>query len=159
MIIAKKNGAIIRHTRLFDICELSLSMRAKDRLELWRASHSTPEQSLLRGYLSSSPCLTLEYEEEILAILGVSKTDANTGCVWLLGSEGIKQIPKTFVRLSKEIIHFFLQIFPKLWNYVDAEYEEAVKWLSLCGARIHRPQPYGAEGELFHYFTFGENNG
>ncbi len=100
--------------------------------------------------------MTLEYDGRIAAMFGVVRKTllSRSGCIWLLGSDDIALMPKLFVRHTRLMVETFLTEYDLLENWVDARYEQSVKWLRICGARIDPAEPFGTEQALFHHFEW-----
>lgn len=150
------HGVVIRTAIESDLDAVASNMRGEDAEEI-RAEgfDASARDALGRSFAASTVCLTALRDGVPLAVFGVVP-DALAGSravVWLLGAEGLRAIPKTFLRLSRSVISFFLSLYPELYNRVDARYEATVRWLTACGAVFEPPVPVGANGMLFQNFT------
>lgn len=161
MIYHDRSDVVTRSSELHDVCQIKDQIRRADRDEIWASHHSTPERSLLVGYLASSLCMTIEHKGVPIAMLGSMQVSADypeVGSVWLLGTDGIRNIRTSFLRSSAPVIEIMLERFPVLYNYVDARNTISLDWLNWCGASIGAPQPYGIERLPFHRFEFRRRN-
>jgi len=157
MIYYDKDGIMVRSSIEQDIGRMKNSLRESDIQEVYAAANLTPEQALRFSYESSSMCLTVEKNKEPIAMFGISPATliSNTGSIWLLSTDGIKSIRKSFIKKSRWFINIMLSQFPLLENYVDARNKLSIRWLKWCGAKIQEPRPYGPENRPFSYFSFG----
>lgn len=142
----------IENSMASDIYFLEKNMRFKDIEEIWATAHETPRESLINGFRVSHPCLTCKDDDTPIAMFGVNPYSDGSGIVWLLGSEAIKRNYRNFLKLSILVIEHFLNMYPKLFNYVDARQKESIRWLKWLGAKIDDAKPYGVELLPFHYF-------
>jgi hypothetical protein len=154
MIYFERKGIVIRTAIEGDIDAVSADIRREDAEEV-RAEGDTVRAALERSFGSSSLRFTALRDGVPVAIFGLVP-DAIAGThavVWLLGAEGLRRIPKTFLRLSRGVIAHFLTLYPVLYNRVDARYAGTIRWLESCGASFQDPLPVGAAGEPFRTFT------
>lgn len=138
-----------------DILPIAQGMRRTDRLEI-RASHGLePVDALLNALAQSSICKTVLFNGLPIAMFGiVPSNDQKTASIWCLGTDLLDQIHVCFGRMSRKIINQFLEIYPALYNFVDARNEKTIGWLKWCGAEFDEPKPYGVEQLLFQHFIF-----
>lgn len=152
-----KDGAVsVRESILEDIVFLRNNLRKEDIAEVWAASHHNPEQALLEAYIFSILRHTLTLNNEPIAMFGLIPDSllSDEANLWFLGSEKISKCPKSFLKACRVFIDSMLQMFPKLYNYVDARYEKSIRWLKWCGADVYGPQSFGVEKMPFHYLVF-----
>lgn len=66
---------------------------------------------------------------------------ADVGSPWLMTSHEVKKIsPLKFARIYQKEIYRMLEMFPRLVNYVHADYEESVRLLGIVGFKIGEPE-------------------
>ena len=152
----KSKVAEVRDADMKDVFALAPNVREADKREIWKSHHRTPEGALMSGYTSSVFCLTIIYKGKPIAMFGVSPESllSDKAIVWLLASQELEKVQKTFIRNNKRIIAMFLAHYPTLYNFVDVENKQSIKWLMWCGAHIGTAVPYGIEQKLFNYFEF-----
>jgi hypothetical protein len=123
----------VRLSQAEDCVSLAGQLRSADLKEL-EAHGVAPEAALHLGFAASTPCYTIEHEGEPVAMFGVSPLPADhTGAVWLLGSDGIKNIRTRFLRESKKWLKEISRDYVLLTNVVHKENEVHIKWLKFLG--------------------------
>lgn len=142
----------IRGAYFEDAVHIAYNMRADDRAEL-QASGGDPVDLLLSGWQSSDWCKAALVDGVPAVIWGVSRCDKETGSPWLLATDGIKQIKKTFLMSCKPDIERMQKEYKKLFNYVHINNKLAQQWLVWLGFDICK-EPTGNNGE-FYLFTKG----
>lgn len=132
--------------------ELRDCLRAKDRAEL-EAYGFTSNKGLWRSYKSGLGNRTAIIDGHVAACWGCGGSYLGTmGVPWLLTSEHVHRIsPLKFARLYQKEVYEMLEHFDILTNYVHAEYDEAVRLLSIVGFTIGDLEPL-ANG-VFRRFT------
>jgi hypothetical protein len=155
VLACRRGDGEIRPSVFHDVCEVAGKMREADRMEVWASSHHEPEEALLIGYRTSSVCRTALWRGEPVAMFGLVPETLLGGraVVWLLGTDGVQRMGHCFARLSRWAIREMLQVYPLLFNYVDARYKASVDWLRWCGADVREPEPHGLDRLPFHFFT------
>ncbi len=135
--------------------ELINTMREADRVELWAASRSTPEQALSNALRSSHQAWTGLIDGEVACMFGVVPQSwmHGTGYPWMLGSELIVTHQKLFLRRCRGQVQSMAQSFRYLHNYVDARNDKAIRWLEWLGFEIEEPEPWGVAGLPFRHFV------
>ena len=152
----KRGNVIVRDAVVEDIDILKDNIRDSDKQELWASHHIAPEEALRTSLKKASFCLTIEINKEPIGMMGIcpgSILDDNA-VIWMLSSDKIDNVRRSFARHSREYINKMLEKFSLLYNFVDARNKESLKWLRWCGAKIYEAKPYGIEKIPFHYFEF-----
>lgn len=126
-----------RQATLEDIEFVAENMRPLD-VEEAGAFGLPPLQALLLGYHHSDVCKALIAPDgTVCAILGISPSEQyrNWGAIWLLGTSKIEEVPKTFVRHSKEVLKEVVNetSYEAFYNYTYAPNTVHHKWLKWCG--------------------------
>ena len=143
------------------IIELSSSMQKEDRDNAWAIGHLSPEQAIRHSVGVSIESETWLADEKVMAIRGVSRGTflSPYACVWMLGAEGLRKYPVTFLKGSKEWVERMLEEHRHLVNYVDDRNIRSLKWLQHLGFIIHSPVPLGIEGRMFHWVEKRKEDG
>lgn len=130
------------------------NMREADRSEVWASHHHTPIDALNGSINQSGFSAVAWLGGEPCAIFGVVVCDilTGTGSPWLLGTNGIIENYREFLKNSHCVIDDMLRVCPKLTNHVHAGNKISVRWLKWLGFEFDRAQPYGVERELFYRF-------
>ncbi|MAH44909.1 hypothetical protein CMI37_03720 [Candidatus Pacearchaeota archaeon] len=126
----------VRLSQAEDCVSLAGQLRSADLKEL-QAHGVTPEKALTVGYEASTPCYTIEHEGEPVAMFGVSPLTVGvpkqTGAVWLLGSDRIKDIRTRFLRESRQWLEEISKPYALLANVVHEENALHIRWLQFLG--------------------------
>ncbi len=119
-----------------DLAQLALSLRRQDRSEIWAAYRLPVEDVLEKCYQKSSIALALFYRGKICGAAGVEADSllGARGCVWSWTGKGVEQSPKKFWQVSKEVLRYFLSIYPQLYALCDVRYRQAQRYLLRLGA-------------------------
>jgi hypothetical protein len=149
----------VRPATMADVIDLTPKLRAADRREIMSLG-STPDSALLESFLSSTQ--RYAFTDDSGTILGMFGVGPNAdmslalgqpvGCVWMLGSDGIKGVRHAFLKQCLGWVDILHRDHPILWNWVDARNNLHLKWLEWLGFRIIGTAPRGTSGELFHQF-------
>lgn len=156
MIYHNKNGNVVRTTTSLDIEMMKKHLRASDVQEVWASHHHTPEKALELSFAVSELCLTVDVKGMPAVIFGITPQTLldNSALVWMLATNRIRLIRKSFIKECRHYIDMMLIRYPILENYVDARNKLSIRWLKWCGAEIEEAAPYGVERLLFHHFSF-----
>ena len=147
-------GAIVRLATLADVKIVSNGLRKEDALEVVAQGYKNSENAIMESFKASSLNFVLESGGMPVAIFGVAPLPGNgeVARIWLLGTEGISKIKKSFCEWSVVMVEYFLQIHPVLIAQVDGRYEKAGKWLQWLGA--DKSEPYNIKDVQFNNFVF-----
>lgn len=155
MIFWNKDSVILRTAEEKDIDAMKDLLRATDVREVLAAANQMPEEALRQSFAASSTCMTLEYQGRPVAMCGIVPESiiGQRAVIWLLGTDEIRALRKTFHFLSKRCIEYFLDMYPYLYNWVDDRNKETMVWLQRCGAEFLPAVPFGHQGLPFRYFV------
>ncbi len=155
MISYDRHNVGIRPSVSDDVSWLKRTLRPEDVAEVWASDHDKPGKALNDSFNSSTEAYTLTRFGYPIAMFGIVPVRGreDLAIIWLLGTPDIAKVKKSFVALTREVLKHFLTLYPCLFNFVDARYVKAVRWLSVCGATFGAPQPFGAEGLPFIPFV------
>lgn len=131
--------AIAAHIR-----ELSQTIRDDDRKEIEIFGISC-EKGLWRSFKTGLMNQTALIDGRVAAIWGCAGTYMGTvGQPWLLTSYEVEKIsPLRFAKIYQKEVFKMLNLFPHLSNFVAADYEKAVRLLSIVGFTIGEPEKIG----------------
>lgn len=127
-----------KHVRIptdADVAYVAANMRKRDAEECSLVGMS-PLQALSSGVAESVISYTLvNHVDEPVAILGVgAPNDIGLGAIWLLGTDGIEQVPMTFLRQSRAVLKdIFAEGYEGLFNYTLTSNEVHIRWLKWLG--------------------------
>lgn len=138
--------------------ELTDHLRTQDRREIENYGISC-DKGVWRTYKYGMSSKTAIIKDRVAACWGCGGTLlGQTGRPWLLTTDAIHFIsPLRFAKIYQSEVYSMLGIFPHLENYVDAEYEGAIRLLSIVGFTIHDPQKIG--NGMFRKFEMRAQNG
>lgn len=136
---------------------LAPNLRQSDKNEVMASGGREPLEALLRSVELSNPetCWTalLDGHPEIMWGAAPMPQDG-VGCVWLLSSEEMYQIPGRFLFESVQYVEKMFQTFDTLFNYVHATNIKSQQWLENLGfTAIAREEEYGVAKEPFILFA------
>lgn len=145
--------AYVRSSTRADIYVLSPLIKQSDINEVLAATGKDMFSSLYEGFLISTYCRTIVSDcHDPIGMFGVAPSYLNpqTGMVWLLSSDQLFSIRKSFLKQCRLYIDQMLKIYPCLINYVDCRNTQTLRWLRWCGFKINRYyQNFGLKGEDF----------
>lgn len=133
--------------------ELTENAAPRHVLEVIRVSGQTFKRALELSVNSSpDPYAMLGPDGQVLAMFGVSQFSVldDDGVPWLLGSQEQHKHPKQLLRASRVWMAEQKQIYPRLTNFVDATYPQAIRWLKWLGFDILPAEPLGNRRALLH---------
>ncbi len=115
-----------------DVFNLAPRICEKDREEIWRSNGSKPVDSLCSGFYASDEVYTIVHNEVVKGMFGVNKSVINDriGIPWMLSDGDFKGLEIKFLRTGKSWVdHLLSTNWDMLYNYVDVDNCEAIKWL------------------------------
>jgi hypothetical protein len=121
----------------FDGPALYERMRVEDMLECIGLGFH-PREACEQSYELSEKCYSIKTRDYMLiASFGVCPTDdPKVGCAWLLGTDLMPTIKKTFVKHSKEYLDELMGDYDYLTNIVSMNNKLSVRWLTWLGAEF-----------------------
>ena len=91
----------------------------------------------MSGYLFGIVCRSIiNNRGQVVGMYGVVPADNKTGIIWMLGSDNLKKIKKSFLKESRTEVNGINTLFPHLWNIIDSRNELHIKWIRWCGFKI-----------------------
>ena len=127
-----KPKPFIRLVRLHDLHELSLTMRQEDVQEVFHASRGTALTALTKGFLASHSCHTIEWDNKVVAIFGVTGEKGVWGSPWMLGTEELKKC-WSLLRECREILKGYLEDYKYLSNACWSKNDVHINWIKWLG--------------------------
>lgn len=149
-------AATVLRAKSSHIARLVQYVRAADAAELWSGWRHTPEQSLRVGLERSSHAWTGFYDFRPVCMFGVVPASllGGSGAPWLIGTDLLTEHQIPFLRRCRPQVARMRRLYSHLANYVSAENEAAVRWLTWLGFTVHDPAPFGPDGAAFRYFEW-----
>lgn len=129
--------ALVRPSREEDIEEVSSRLRREDSIEVMAQGHKSPRLAIEESFAASTIRLTLEKDGHAIAMFGLVPDTiiGDKAAVWLLGTEGIATVKKSFCSFSQKVIKYFIGQYPILYAQVDGRYKKTHRWLEWLGAK------------------------
>jgi len=133
-----------------DLYYLAPRLRYEDKQEILALVGLTPIQALLMSFNMSETCFTIfNPKEEPVAIFGVTEK----GAVWLLATDNIIDVQIPFLKQSRDVVEFYNNKHPLLWNVVDCRNTLHIKWLDWCGFTFISKRKLGVLNKEFYEFV------
>lgn len=142
----------VRAPKLKDCIELSRTMREEDKREIWHFARLSPLNALMDGMLYGDKCWTVEYRSKVIAMFGVAKANNGEGVPWMLASEDLKKIKKSFLKECHQYVERMFDGYEVLTNCVWSQNTIHIQWLRWLGFKFLPAKPMGYDGELFYEF-------
>lgn len=136
------SDATMAHIRALASC-----LRPGDLAEL-RCMGLKPMAALVRSWRRSLIRRYVTVDGEPAAMWGVAgNLFAPQAVPWLLTSPAVEKVPLAFLKEARAGMGAALDIWPKLVNYVHADYAQSLRFLAMLGFEIDDPE--AIEGHLF----------
>lgn len=143
----------IRRTLPEDAPFIAKRLRQGDLLELARAGLTDPAAACAESVRQSAFAFTALHDGVPMCLFGLRPDGvlSSRARLWLLGTEEINKTKKDFLRTCQYVVAGFLDIYPVLYNAVDAAYPQARRLLEFLGAQFVKQTsaPTGAPFILF----------
>ena len=96
---------------------------------------------------------------EVAAMVGLAANSilGGWGSPWLVTGRPVDRHAKLFLRETRAGVERMKAAFPRLSNYVHAEYTQTVRWLRWLGFSIGTPEPRGPFDAPFCLFSLEVN--
>ena len=132
------------------------NMRAPDVREVRAVGHE-PLDALRMSHHTSSLSWTAVIGGAPSIMFGVSPVCALTGLggPWMLGTDGIYQVRRQFIRECRGYVDQMMNLYPRLVNYTDVRNEVSIRWLKWLGFTFAPAISIGVNGEMFFPFMKG----
>lgn len=119
-------------------------LRPQDAQEILRFG-ITVQHALWYSYRNSLIRKTALIDGTVAAMWGCNGIFmGRVGTPWLLTSPEVHKVsPLKFTRIYQQEVVKMLKMFPRLENYVDAEYSGAIRLLEIIGFTVEEPQKMG----------------
>lgn len=107
----------------------------EDLLELDRSGWSNPLEALRFSAQSSKEVFTAHWDGRIAAVFGISSYRGSEilGVPWMLGAPVPLRHAREFLSISNTVIKRWRDMYPSLFNMVDADHTRAQRWLMSLG--------------------------
>lgn len=128
----------IEKATLDDALYVAKHLRPGDKCELERAGHTDFTLALRQSVEISPFAFTAFREKDPLCVFGLLPDGiiSQRAKVWLLGTEDLNKIKKSFIITARRVVGQMLELYPVLYNAVDAHYPQAKRLLNYLGAEM-----------------------
>lgn len=133
---------------------IALNIRKQDAIEIFSYDRSDPLQATIKSFNRSIISMTIEHNKIPIVMFGIIPNDMSSGMIWMITTEGIKDIGRVFVRNCKACFKSMLEIYPKLYGMVDLRNKESIKWLTYIGVSWGNDITAGIDNLPFKTFKF-----
>lgn len=127
-------------------------MRQEDKDEIWHLARKLPMEALRDALEVCDYNQAVLLDGKVVCIFGVGGTKGGVGIPWMLASELLSDISKTFLRECKEYVEEMSKGYTSLYNIAWSKNVVHIKWLKWLGFEIRPAIPMGPDGELYHEF-------
>lgn len=142
----------IRPATREDCLYLAENLRKEDLEELSHGLGLPPDVSVLIGFRTDRETYAVVHQDRVVAVIGVGGTPGVIGYPWMLATDELRDIRKSFLRGCLEFISDILTRYPHLENYVWSKNEGHLQWLRWLGFKFDSPAPWGIHDEPFQRF-------
>lgn len=95
---------------------------------------STPLEALTEPFtIPNSTTYSIRHDDTVIAMCGTVPVEIDTARVWMLGTGGINQNAKSFLRGCKKVINILQSNYLNIENFVPIDHHDTIMWLSWCG--------------------------
>ena len=146
-----KNTYEVRDAVKGDIDFIAARMRMEDVIELEAGTGRSPYGALNLSFKMTPRPRTGVVNGEPIAMWGAAKRSllSHKASVWLLGTDGVTQFKRAFLKHTPAELDAILQEFPYIENWVLATNRRSLRWLKWLGFNIDEPEAMGIEGQDF----------
>lgn len=145
----------VKPTRRWAVRHIAKHLRPADERELRaiRGADATISDVLFDCVERSDWTLVGYIGDEPICIGGVapSPLQRGVGHPWMLGTRRIEDVPKTFIRITREMVAKMHETYPTLTNFVMKANDVHVRYLRHLGFTFG--DEYLIQGEPFLHFT------
>jgi hypothetical protein len=145
----------VREYRPGDAEFIAAHMRGDDVREVAAASGLEPLTAIHRSAEASGILCTIQGRHPA-GVFGVVPVDAESGVVWLLGTDELVTNPlrREFLKEGRNYLDRLHTFRPLLFNYIDERNTLHVRWLKWMGCTIiNRHETFGVERRPFLEFV------
>lgn len=130
MSIATK---LIDRASVLDAEYVALNLQREDKQEILGLGHTDFVSVVTLSVLSSEDPITFwNPDGMICGVAGVSRTDAQSGAIWMLTTDHVRRYPKLFLREAKKWVNSQTN-YDLLYNIADPRNRMHMKLLHLIG--------------------------
>ena len=131
------------HVKPFEVEFIDLladNMCQVDKDEVFATSGQSPKTALLSSVSCTDQLICYFDGEELLGIGGIGLEPNGDGVPWFLRTNHFdswkKKNKRSFLKSSRSWIEHMGEIYPAMYNYIDARNKESMTWLKHLGFRL-----------------------
>ena len=143
---------IVRAT-LEDCRELAENMREEDRWEVFHAAGLQSHEAVMVSMASSEYIYAGKINGKVVCIFGVGEVSPGVGCPWMLATDLLTTVKKTFLRHCRPFVEAMNERYPLLTNKVWVENTTHIRWLKWLGFTFLPHKTVTASGATFQDFV------
>lgn len=135
---------------------VAANLKSSNRQEVLCAIGNHALEDITEGIAASRHVGCLKIDGRAAAVFGVvpDSVMSDAGVVWLLLTRETEEHKVFVARHTKKGLRAVLTHYSRVYNYVDVNNTEIIKWLEWLGAEISGPIPHGIHGAMHYYFEF-----
>jgi hypothetical protein len=144
-----------------DAISLAPRLRESDIEEMKAAYGIEPQAALLESLEASDPdmCWVAKLGGVAEVMFGVNEIAADTGGIWMLGSNQIYSNSRDFMRHCRNYRIYMHTRYPYLTNFVDVRHPAALRWMRKLGFEAVQFIPeFGVEKRPFIQYVSGADD-
>jgi len=126
-------------------------LRRPDMRECWISDLSPMEALTEPLVIHGAVTYTITFDGVVSGMVGTVPLDNDTARVWLLGTDGITNNFRPFLRACKPAMELLQANYSVLENFVPADHHDTIMWLSWCGFTFDQ-EMYEIYGHTFMRF-------
>ena len=141
-----------------DLIILSENLRPADRAEMRALYGKRVAESLQKGLARSAVAVGFFYKGKIAAAAGVEPEGClgRRACVWSWSGAEAGRCSKAFWKVSKQVLQYFLQLYPQLYAVCDERYVAAHRYITRLGGRKIKKVYFQTAGPAFWIYEFNK---
>jgi hypothetical protein len=143
---------ILRRAVAADVTDLANRMRHEDALEVLHAAGDSPLSAVQRAFSDSAEALTVTLDGRVVLMAGVVGMRGVSGIPWMLATDDLKKIRKSFLREGTAVPLRWLTEYRLLSNMVWVKNASHIQWLKWLGFSFDAPEVFGVSEEPFQRF-------
>ena len=154
----KSNMIGIRAIKETDAKIVADSMRQAERDEIEAATGNSPIVALTSSIGASVEAYAVFRlsDDEPIALFGVVPLAGTTGQIWMLTSDEIASVERSFAKQSRKAISNLLTRYDRLFNLVDCRHRVSIAWIKFCRGEFHGK--FDLNGYPFELFSFSKGD-
>lgn len=127
-----------------DYRELQLYARPEEVNEVWASHLMTVEEAAKMSVENSKEAYSAFFGNTLLCMTGICPLNSFEAIPWLLTTRDMPKHPRKLLRYTKLLLKRWSEEWDVLANWVDARYEQSLRWAKHTGFRVSEvPEAFG----------------